>query len=97
MIRTAPPGGKVRHVFGQAAIKSSRNDHTALAPVVANALGIVHESAGLVCNIAALGIALVTGPQKAAPRRAIVPMAANVIPFPGTRSRKSPAPNGSRR
>jgi hypothetical protein len=56
MIKTAPPGGKARHVFGQTAIKSSRNERTALVPVVASAVGIVRESAGLVCNIAALGL-----------------------------------------
>jgi hypothetical protein len=93
MIRTGSPGGKAPRVFGPAAIKSSRKDHTGLEPIIGSAVGIVRESAGLVCNIAALGLALVVGPQKATPRRAIVPMAANVIPFPATRNRKSSARN----
>jgi hypothetical protein len=93
MIRTASPGGKAPRVVGPAAIKSTGNSRTGLEPIIGSAVGIARESAGLVCNIAALGIALVVGPQKATPRRATAPMAANVILFPAARSRKSSVRN----
>jgi hypothetical protein len=40
-----------------------------LRRVVGSTIGVLWESAGLVCNVAGLGIALVSDPRQAAPRR----------------------------
>ena len=68
----------------------------ALEPVIQSALGIVRESAGLLCHIAGLGFALVWDPKISRPKcsvgqaRSAGPMSANVIPFPSTRNVKPP-------
>ena len=65
-----------------------------LGPVVSSAIGILWESAGLVCNVAGLGIALVSdtrqpASKKLAPVRLPAPRASNIIPFPARRSTKA--------
>ena len=72
-----------------------------LRRVVGSTIGVLWESAGLVCNVAELGLSLVldtrkTAPGKiaarnpapgnAAPKRAPAPGASNVIPFPSARN-----------
>ena len=65
----------------------------ALEPVIQSALiqsalGIVRESADLLCHIAGFGVALVSGPKISRPKRGIkqtrsaAPKSANVILFP---------------
>jgi hypothetical protein len=70
-------------------------------PVVGSALGVLWESAGLVWNVAGLGIALVSdtrqaAPKKPAPKRLPAPGASNVVPFPATQGTKPAATNRSR-
>jgi len=82
-------------------IYSHRHEAGMLGPVIRSAVGVVRESAGLVCNVAELGLSLVldtrkTAPGKiaarnpapgnAAPKRAPAPGASNVIPFPSARN-----------
>ena len=64
-----------------------------LGPVVSSTIGMLWESAGLVCNVAGLGIALVSdtgqaAPKKAAATRLPAARASNVIPFPARRGTK---------
>ena len=66
-----------------------------VAPIIRNAVGIVRESAGLLQNVAALGIALVFEAEKARPRRPLAPPS-NVIPFPTRSIREAKALNRSR-
>jgi hypothetical protein len=55
-------------------------------PIIQSAVGIVRESAGLVSNIASLGIALFVNTRGAAPPRPrAISRAANVIAFPAVR------------
>ena len=63
-------------------------------PVVSSAISILWESAGLVCNVAGLGIELVSdtrqpASKKLAPVRLPAPCPSNVIPFPARRSTKA--------
>jgi hypothetical protein len=63
-----------------------------LGPVIRSAVGVVRESAGLICNVAGLGIALVMDTRTTAPNKAAAatqtaaPRATNVILFPRTRN-----------
>lgn len=65
----------------------------ALEPVFQSAVGIVRESAGLLCHIAGLGIALMSDPKVSRPKyateeaRSPAPTSANVIPFPSLKCR----------
>jgi hypothetical protein len=74
-------------------IYSRRHDAGMLAPVIRSAVGVVRESAGLVCNVAELGLSLVLDTRKTAPTKAPttapgrvasrpVHGPSNVIPFP---------------
>jgi hypothetical protein len=70
-------------------------------PVVGSAIGILWESAGLVCNVAGLGITLVSDPRQAAPKTPApkqlpAPGASNVVPFPARRGTKPAATHRSR-
>jgi hypothetical protein len=72
-----------------------------LGPVVGSTIGILWESAGLVCNVAGLGIALVSdtghaAPKKAEPQRPTAPAAGNVIPFPAKQRTKPASTNRGR-
>jgi hypothetical protein len=66
--------------------------YCAFGPAMQSAIGVVRESAGLVRNVAGLGIAVVLDTNKAAPMRlpAAKPLpaanATNVIRFPATRN-----------
>ena len=60
--------------------------HDPLELIVDHAVGIVRESAGLVGNVAGLGLGLFFKAKKAAPPRYAAPKPTNVIPFPTTRS-----------
>jgi hypothetical protein len=63
----------------------------ALEPVIQSALGIVRESAGLLFHIAGFGVALVSGPKIARPKRSIgwthpaTPESAKIILFSGSK------------
>ena len=62
----------------------------ALQPVLRSALGVMRESAGLVCHVAALGVALVWQPKRPRPGNATAPPrpgGQNIIPFPSNRPR----------
>jgi hypothetical protein len=80
---------------------SDRHGAGMLGPVIWSAVGVVRESAGLVCNVAELGLALVLDtrkiaasstptntPGKTAPRRLDAHRASNVIPFPVPAARR---------
>jgi hypothetical protein len=55
----------------------------ALEPVIQSAFGIVRESAGLLYQIARLGIALLSGPKpKCGVTHPAAPKRANVVPLP---------------
>ena len=70
-------------------------------PVVGSTIGILWEGAGLVCNLAGLGIALVSDTKQTAPKKPALkplpaPGASNVIRFPARRITKPAATSRSR-
>jgi hypothetical protein len=67
----------------------------AVSPIIRSAVGVVRESAGLLQNVAALGIALVFEAEKVPPRRRIA-RPSNVIPFPARSTREAKDMNRSR-
>jgi hypothetical protein len=67
----------------------------AVSPIIRSAVGVVRESAGLLQNVAALGIALVFEAEKVPPRRPLAPPS-NVIPFPTRSTREAKDVNRSR-
>ena len=89
------------------AVKNSdRHGAGVLGPVIRSAVGVVRESAGLVYNVAELGLSLVLDtrkiapgktptniPSKTAPRRLDAPGASNVIPFSAARKIGRPIMN----
>lgn len=87
-------------------IYSHRHEAGMLGPVIRSAVGVVRESAGLVYNVAELGLSLVLDtrkiapgktptniPSKTAPRRLDAPGASNVIPFSAARKIGRPIMN----
>lgn len=73
---------------------SDRHGASVFGPVIRSAVGVVRESAGLVCNVAELGLSLVLDTRQIAPRKPASSnttpsrapsSASNVIPFPSIR------------
>jgi hypothetical protein len=60
----------------------------AFGPVIQSVMGVVSETAGLACNVARFGVALMIepAPRKPAARPAPLAATANVIPFPARRN-----------
>jgi len=89
-VRTS--GGSRRTDIGEA---------DAFEPIIQSAVGIVHETAGLIYYVAGFGIALVWDPQSSLPKRStgrmrrLVPEGANVIPFPNSKCRATAVAPGA--
>jgi hypothetical protein len=70
-------------------VRRRRHPANALAQVafgriVKSAVGVVRESAGLICNVAGLGVAMFVGTTNPTPplRARAIQRTTNVIPFP---------------